>query len=282
VRVPQSGWLHEHHPDHPEPDPSRLPLRNTYHRTHRWAKIHRHEDELGVADGEDRVAHVLFSAAPDDIGLYGKPMARNAQIWTHDFRILLDGPRADRKALERAAAALREGGQFGYRFLFPAMQVGRHEVYWHRPLVACLKAKSSTVEVLSPAPLGYLTAYSGDRPNLARPIELWPRLLARREHLAALNGFSAAPEHHERHVAIDNARKVLDAAQLWAMSVPRRLPAGFARAMLKIPKQETLNDWIEHVEASANHRQTGRVLAEELRQRIEPCSGRACPPCGEA
>ena len=218
VRVPQSGWMHEHHPDHPEPDPARLPLRNTYRRTHRWAKIHRHEDELGVADGEDRVAHVLFSTAPDDVGLYGKPMARNAQIWTHDFRLLLDGPRADRKALERAAAALREGGQFGYRFLFPAMQVGRHEVYWHRPLVACLGAKSRAAEVVSPAPLGYLTAYpAGNRPNLARPIELWPRLLARREHVAALNGFSAAPEHHERHVAINNARKVLDAAQLWSL-----------------------------------------------------------------
>ena len=96
--------------------------------------------------------------------------------------------------------------------------------------------------------------------------------------MAALNGFSAAPEHHERHVAINNARKVLDAAQLWGLPVPKRLPAGFARAMLKIPKQETLEDWLQHVETSANHRQTGRVLAEELRQRIDilpsPASGR--------
>ena len=138
LRVPQSGWMHEPHPDQPQPDPARLPLRNTYRRTHRWARIHRHEDELGVADGEDRVAHVLFSTAPDDLGLYGKPMARNAQIWTHDFRLLLDGPAADRRAIERAAAVVREGGHFGYRFLFPPMHVGRHAVYWHRPLVACL------------------------------------------------------------------------------------------------------------------------------------------------
>ena len=33
----------------------------------------------------------LFSTAPDDMGLYGKPMARNAQIWSHDFQLLLDG-----------------------------------------------------------------------------------------------------------------------------------------------------------------------------------------------
>ncbi len=159
LRVPQSGWMHEPHPDQPEPQPDRLPLRNTYRRTHRWARLHRHEDELGVADGEDRVAHVLFSTAPDDVGLYGKPMARNAQLWTHDCRLLLDGPHADAKALARAAAALREGGHFGYRFLFPAMQVGRHEIYWHRPLVAYLSARTAMPEVLADAPLGYLTAY---------------------------------------------------------------------------------------------------------------------------
>ena len=33
-------------------------------------------------------------------------------------------------------SALADGGEFGYRFLFPAMCVGQHEVYWHRPLVA--------------------------------------------------------------------------------------------------------------------------------------------------
>ena len=71
-------------------------------------------------------------------------MARNAQIWTHDFRLLLDGPRADRKAIQRAAAALQEGGQFGYRFLYPAMRVGRYEVYWHRPLVAFLSPKTAS------------------------------------------------------------------------------------------------------------------------------------------
>jgi hypothetical protein len=109
LRVPQSGWMHEHRPDHPLPEPGELTVRNTYRRTHRWGRIHRHEDELAVAGSEDKVAHVLFSASPDDVGLYGKPMARNAQVWTRDFHLLLDGPHARRKDLERAAAALREG-----------------------------------------------------------------------------------------------------------------------------------------------------------------------------
>lgn len=265
IRVLQSGWMHEPHPDHPEPYQGDLRLRNTYHRTHRWARIHRHEDELAIGDGEDRMAHVLFSTAPGDLGLYGKPMARNVQIWTHDFQLLLDGPRADVEELERAAAALREGGLFGYRFVFPAMQVGRHEVYWHRPLVACMGARTSAPEVVPHAPLGYMTAYAGARPD--RPIELWPRILARKPHVASLYGFSAAPGHHEHHTSIHNVRKVLEASELWG---DEPLPAGLARALLTIPHEQMLGEWLRHVECSANHGPAGSELAAELRRRIAP------------
>lgn len=279
LRVPQSGWMHEPRLDQPLPDPERLPLRNTYRRTHRWARLHRHEDELLVADGEDRVAHVLFSTAAEDLGLYGKPMARNSQICTHDFRLLLDGPRADRRALERAAAALREGGQFGYRFLFPAMQVGRHEVYWHRPLVACLP-DASAPQVLLQAPLGYLTAYRGDRPNLARAVELWPRLLARPAHLEAMYGFSAAAGHHQNRVTIHKARELLNACTLWGEPT---LPATFARAVVALPKQETIDDWLRRLETTAHHPHAGRELVAQLRQRIapeppQPAAGGKRPP----
>ena len=117
-------------------------LRNTYRRTHRWAPLHRHEDELAVADGEDRMAHVLFSTAPDDLGLYGKPMARNAQIWTHDFRLLLDGPRADRERPGAGRGGTARGGPCSATgSCFRRCGSGRHEVYWHRPLVAYLAPK---------------------------------------------------------------------------------------------------------------------------------------------
>ena len=42
------------------------------------------------------------------------------------------------------------------------------------------------------------------------------------------------------------------------------LPEGFARAMLKIPKPATLEDWFLHLETTATHPQAGRQLAEEL------------------
>ena len=117
------------------------------------------------------------------MGLYGKPMARNAQIWTDDFRLLLDGPRATAAELRRAAERLAGGGLFGYRLFYPPMQVGRHEVFWHRPLVAYLDPRTDQPTLLSDAPLGCLTAQrvpSGGRSS--RPVELWPRLLARADH----------------------------------------------------------------------------------------------------
>ena len=147
--MPQAGWMHEPHPAHPVPDPRHIPLRNTFRRTHRWARIHRHEDELGVADGEDRVAHVLFSTAPDDLGLYGKPMARNVQLWTHDFQLLWTAPAPSppssngppRHSAKAAISAIAS-------YIRPC-SVGQYEVYWHRPLVACLP--SGTGRPRSPA-----------------------------------------------------------------------------------------------------------------------------------
>jgi hypothetical protein len=266
VRVPQSGWMHEHHPDQPVPDPRHGVLRNTYRRTHRWQRLHRHEDELAVFGTEDRMAHVLFSAAPDDVGLYGKPMARNAQIWTHDYQLLLDGPRAGREDLERAAAAVKTGGHFGYRFVFPAMRVGPYEVYWHRPLVAWLSPGSGEPEVLPDANVGYLTAYDADRPRLDRPIELWPRLLDREPYRIAVRGFTEAHEHRDHRVAI-NVRKLLDA---WRLLGQRPLPRSFARQLLTLPKESSLEDWIESLGDFAGDAEAGRTLVREVTRLLDP------------
>ena len=106
IRVPQSGWLHEPRPGAPAQSALHGPMRNTYVRTNRWARVHRDDDELAVSAQEDKVAHVLFSTAADDLGLYGKPMARNSQLWTRDYQRLLDGPSAKRRELVEAARAL--------------------------------------------------------------------------------------------------------------------------------------------------------------------------------
>src|SRR5579864_3666225 len=223
LRVPQSGWLHEPHADHPEPATEHGPLRNSFRRTHRWQRIERLDDALAVGGHEDRRAHVLFSADADDLGLYGKPMARNAQLWTHDYRLLLDGPHAGRTELAAAAGRLAAGGTFGYRLLYPAMRVGEHEVYWHRLLAALPDAGGGQPALVDGAPLGYLTAYRAAHPDLAHPVELWPRLLARPAHRAALAlphpatttpGKPPGAAFVDYRRAVNNARKLLDAWQL--------------------------------------------------------------------
>src|SRR5262249_25676645 len=96
MRVPQAGWLHEPQPERRGPDGHYGPVRNTYRRTHRWSKIHRDEDELAVDAREDHLMHVLFSTALDDLWLYGKPIARNGQIWDENFHLLFHCPKAER------------------------------------------------------------------------------------------------------------------------------------------------------------------------------------------
>ncbi|HEV3261610.1 MAG TPA: hypothetical protein VG013_32470, partial [Gemmataceae bacterium] len=261
IRVPQSGWLHEARPGEGPPEEYHVPVRNTYQRTHRWSRVHRDEDELTVLANEDKLAHVLFSTAGDDLGLYGKPMARNAQIWTDDFELLLDGPRATSEEIRRAAETLRQGGLFGYRFQFPAMRVGLHEVYWHRPLVCYLSPKTGEPELLEDAPLGYMTAYRADRPDLARPIELWPRLLRREHDLAAVQLFDRMHDPHCRLSGL-NSRKILET---WRLMGEQPLPRSFARQLMTLPKQRTLDEWLDSLPERANEPQRAQGHVEALR-----------------
>ena len=247
IRVPQSGWMHEPRNGRPVINAHHHgPMRNTMHRTHRWERVYRHENELEVLRSEDKVAHILFSAAEQDLGLYGKPMARNVQMWSHDYEMLLDGPNASRDQLQAAANALADGGLFGYRFLYPPMRVGEHEVYWHRPLIAWRSAEGEA-EVLPDAPLGYLRSAG---------VCLAPRLLTRPEHLAVIETLHHNPQ------ARGSARKVLQAAE--AIGGP--LDRSFARALLTADKHETLDEWLARMPEQIRTA-VGRVLSRSGRPR---------------
>jgi hypothetical protein len=200
------------------------------------------------------------------MGLYGKPMARNVQLWDHDFRPLLDGPRATPDEIDGAARRLREGGLFGYRFQFPAMRVGGREVYWHRPLVAYLDRAQAAPAVLPDAPRGYLTAYSADKPDPEKAVELWPRLQRRPPYLDALNLRHQPHDPHPWHNAL-NARMLLDA---WHLRGRRPLPHTLARQLLTLPAKQTLEGWLAELPGLAADPEAGRRLVEELEHRLEP------------
>jgi len=262
-RVPQSGWLHEPLGKLPAGD-LHGPLRNTFQRTHRWSRVHRYEDELAISTDEDRVAHVLFSTQADDMGLYGKPMARNCQFWTHDFHALLDGPRAHEDDLIATARRVADGGLFGYRFFYPPMHVGRHAVFWHRPLVAFLSTATGLPAVMTDAPLGYLTAYRADKPDIDRPIELWPRLDEREPHRLAIEAFQR--DHDARyHRTTINLHKIFDTHDLM-QSGP--LEPSFARSLIICPKHEPIGDWVNSIPARASTPESGQRMVELLHEAI--------------
>lgn len=240
LRVPQSGWIHEPRRDRQAREIQTELLLNTYARTSRWDRVKRNEDEVAASARVDHVTRVLFSTDLDAIGLYDKPEARNCQLLSEESKLLLDGPRAGRKEIERAEEEVLEGGLFRYRFHFPAMRVGQYKVYWQRPLVAFLSPQTGQCELVPEAPTGYFTAYREDSPDPAKSVEMYPRLLQRDLMLAALH-HSDLPEHF-RHQHILNLLALLDNWMLWG---ERPLPPTLARRMLRLDEQESIGHWLE-------------------------------------
>jgi hypothetical protein len=265
LRIPQAGWLHEPHPDHPLPTDPRIAVKNTYQRTHRWDRLHRHEDPLEKLGKEDKLLHVLFSTEEHDIGLYGKPMARNVQLWTHTYDLVLDGPRAGAEAIQEAYRRVRLGGLFGYRFQFPAMRVGRHEVYWQRPLIAFRAPDGDGAALLPDAPLGYLTAYHADAPDPDRPVELWPRPQPCEPYREARELFHMP---HDRHCQETNTsiRLLVETHEMLGRPLPRSL----ATRLLVRAGGRTIEQWLAERPGRASDPARGGRLAAELERCLEP------------
>jgi hypothetical protein len=273
LRIPQSGWFEEFGPAHARPTDEgggkRLhgPFRDTYRRTYRQVRAHRFEDHL-VNAHEHRLPHTMFSTQPHDIDLYHKPMGRNVQLWTGEFRPVLDGPSATPEQLRRAAEVVADGGVFGYRFVFPAMRVGIHELYWHRPLVAYLDQRTNHPALVAGAPLGYLTAYPAETLDFDRPIELWPRVLRRELHVANIEVFKHLDECPPQRTMV-NVRKLLEAFECGR---GERLARSFARNLLTTDKRHTLDGWLDGLpkRVKPRHRERAGWLVEHLRGCIAP------------
>jgi len=264
LRVSQSGWIYEPRPGQPSPPGGYGPLRSTFKRTHRWARVDRRENELEITPREDKILHVLFGTQPDELNLYGKPMAQNSQVWTQDYRLVLDGPKAGRKEIQEAIHTIKQGGLFGYRFFYPPMRVGDYQVYWHRPVMACLSREEKAPSVLFEAPLGYLTAYPSENPDLSHPVELWPRVLNREIQRTLLE---LQKDHPHESPGLQRISNLLAG---WRLFGKNRIPRSFTRQLLRLPHDKRLEDWLESLPVAVGNGQQGKKLMDQLRGIVEP------------
>ncbi len=265
LKVPQTGWVYEHHPGHEGLVMNESLIQNSFHRTHRWERIHRYQDELNETTGIADLVKALFSTESDALGLYDKPLARNSQIWNHNFELLLDGPSATRTQISKAEKTIFEGGLFGYRFFYPPMRVGKYDIYWHLPLVSYLPADGNTAEIFTDLATGYITAYHTDDKKMADPVELWPRILKRTNYLSAVKDFTL----HNDHFMHQTSLNIISLYEAWKMLDEKPLKESFAGSLLCIAKHKTLAEWLDELPSHTDNPENGIRMKEELMKIID-------------
>jgi hypothetical protein len=273
LRVSQSGWLHEPRLDGMKHEVNEELVLDSFHMTHRWERIHRYQDELNQVVRKVSIAKALFSTDPNVIGLYDKPLARNSQIWDHKFELLLNGPKADRKKIYELEKIMLRGGLFGYRFFYPPMRVGVHDVYLHRPLVAFVPLQSDTAEILSRSLNGYFTCYHRDDSAMSNPVELWPRMLGRDLYMAALNDFVNGHDHYS-HQTPKNIHSLIDS---WQLQNNKPLTRSFAHKLLNLAKHKSLEQWLDELRLHSETPEAGLAMKSALEKIIEPSEPSALP-----
>ncbi len=268
IRVPQSGWFHEAHAGQQQIPIQRELLHHHYHRTHRWQRLHRDQDELEHQQGQRMAGLVkaLFSTELDSMGLYDKPLARNCQLWDHDHNLILDGPGAGRRDVLRAEATVLKGGLFGYRFFFPPMRAGRHRVYWHRPLMAYLASTTDEIELLHNGIQGTLAAYAPDDREYLSPVTLYPRIRWRPHYLAAVTRFRSPHDHFARQTTLN----LLALFEAYEKLGRKPLPRSFAEHTIHIAKHQTLDAWLGDLGTHADSPESARAMRVELDRILEP------------
>jgi hypothetical protein len=143
--------------------------------------------------------------------------------------------------------------------------VGRHEVYWQRPLAAYWSYEEKQAKTLDAGLPGYFTAYEYDRPDLSHPIELYPRQLERPVYRSALRHLDTQHDHFRHQTAL-NILTILDMAELWHEP---RLPRSLARQMLRMPREERLREWLDIVLERVTQPAAEQRLGNEIKRRVE-------------
>jgi hypothetical protein len=266
LKVPQAGWFHEARPGNGHDNISAELLHDSFHRTHRWQRLHRYQDELNEDAKKFKLVTAFFSTEPDSLGLYDKPLARNAQIWNHEFDMILDGPHSDKKQILLAEEAILKGGLYGYRFFYPPMRTGEYDVYWHRPLVAWLSPDNDTPEISSDLITGHLAGYHRNDKSMSSPVEMWPRFHKRPAYISALNDFNSKNDHYSHQTAFN----IISLFEAWNMQNMKPLSWSYAYNLLDISKHKTMDQWLDELIVHAINPDVGKRMKEEVIKILEP------------
>ena len=264
IRVPQSGWLFQPGIGREKADIFEELIVNNYIRSSRWDRQKRYEDGLLKDSKIDPVLQTLLSTSLEAMNLYNKPMARNSQLLNEHFDLLLDGPRAGKKEIGEAALILMNGGLFRYRFYFPPMQAGPHELFWHRPLIAYLPMGSSSPEIITDRLTGFLTACHTEHPDPTNPIRFWPRILRREPQSSVFNIFDTEHDHYLHQTSM-NLASILDA---WEIFNEKPISHHFARSLIRIPKKVSLEDWLKSLPSLSKDPVTAAKIEAAVRNMI--------------
>ena len=265
LRVTQSGWLHEPHPGNKNLTINENLILDSYHRTHRWQRVHRYQDELNEVGHTVGLIKALFSTEPDAMGLYDKPLASNCQIWNNKFELVLDGPKAGKRRITEAEKTLLNGGLFGYRFFYPPMRFGEYELYLNRPLVAYVPKGSDNIIIKPESAYGYITAYHDDDKKMSDPVELWPRMLRRDQYLSSIQDFNTINDHYAHQTAFN----IITLLESWEMCNMKSLKRSFAQNLLNMAKHKTFEHWLEELDFHTTISDKAGMIREFLNKIIE-------------
>jgi hypothetical protein len=274
IRVPQSGWLHEPRFPGEKADILEHFIVDTYIRTNRMDRVHRDEDALMMSKEIDPVTQTLFSTNLQSLDLYNKPMARNSQVLTESMELLLDGPRAGRKAIGEAELKVVEGGLFRYRFYFPPMQAGLYETWWHRPLVGCLSRENNEIMISPRHITGYLTGYPARQPDPAHAIELWPRIEKRELFLSILQNFDSTHDHY-LHQTVLNLFILSDS---WEQLGKHPLQREFAHQLVRISREENFEEWLASIPERCKDPDKGKSILSSITSYLQAPSAEETVP----
>jgi hypothetical protein len=158
-----------------------------------------------------------------------------------------------------------EGGLFGYRFFYPPMRAGEYDVYLHRPLVAYLPADSDKVEIKTDMLYGYITGYHKNDREMHQPVEMWPRLLRRELYLSALRDFKNGSDHYAHQTSMN----ILSLLDTWHMQNEKTLQRSYARRLLNISKQKSLEQWLDELTVHSATQEAGIKMQKALSGIIE-------------